>query len=101
MTGCISISVFAPLLGIRIGITNSAIRLKICTVAAGIKKCKSLIKKKKEKYDKIVLLAKSKLNSIEVWISNALINSNISHGEFVLINNLLKEFDQMKEKIKS
>ena len=46
------------------------------------------------------LLAKSKLNSIEVLISKALTDSNISHDEFVLINNVLKEYDNMKEKRK-
>ena len=51
---------------VPIGITSSVIGLKICAVAAGIKKYKSIIKKKKKKYDKIVLLAKSKLDSIEV-----------------------------------
>ena len=66
ITGCISISAFASLLGVPIGITKSVIGLKICAVAAGIKKYKSIIKKKKKKYDKIVLLAKSKLDSIEV-----------------------------------
>ena len=47
------------------------------------------------------MLAKSKLNSIEVLISKALIDSNISHNEFVLINNVLKELYDMKEQIKS
>ena len=101
ITGCISISAFASLLGIPIGITSSAIGLKICAITAGIKKYKSIIKKKKKKHDKIVLLAKSKLNSIEVLISKALIDSNISHDEFVLINNVLKEFYDMKEEIKN
>ena len=40
-----------------------------------------------------MLLAKFKLNSMEVLISEALIDSNISHDEFVLINNVLKEYD--------
>ena len=48
VTEYISISTFASLLGISIGITNSAIGLKICRIAAGIKKYKSMIKKKKE-----------------------------------------------------
>ena len=48
-----------------------------------------MIKKKKNKQDKIILLTKSRLNSIEVLISKALIDSNISHDEFVLINNVL------------
>ena len=88
ITGSISISAFASLLGIPIRITSSAIGLKICAIAAGIKTYKSIIKKKK--HDKIVLFAKSKLNSIEVLISKALIDSNISHEEFVLINDALK-----------
>ena len=47
------------------------------------------------------MLAKSKLNRIEVLISKALIDSNTSHGEFVLINNVLKEYDEIKEEIKN
>ena len=88
------------MLGIRIGITSSSIGLKICTTTAGIKKYKSIIKKKKKKHDKIVLLPKLKRNSMEVIISEALIDSNISHDEFVLINNVLKEYDNIKEEIK-
>ena len=55
----------------------------------------------KKKHDKIVLLAKSKLNSIEVLISKALIDSNIIHHEFVLINNVLNGCDDMKEEIQN
>ena len=101
ITGCISISDFASLLGILIGIKSPAIGLKICELTAGIKKYKSIIKKKKEKHDKIALLAKSKLNNIEVLISKALIDSVISHDEFVLINNVLKEYNKMKKEIKN
>ena len=73
------ISAFAFLVGIPIGITNSAIGLKIYAITTGIKKHNSIIKKKKKRNDKIVLLAKSKLNRIEVVISKALIDSVISH----------------------
>ena len=52
------ISAFVSLLGIPIDITSSTIGLKI-------------IKKKNKKHEKIVLLAKSKLNSIENLISKA------------------------------
>ena len=72
----------------------------ICEITAGVKKYKSIIKKKNKKLDKIVLLAKSKSNSIKVLISKTLINSNINHVEFVLINNVLKEYDNMKKEIK-
>ena len=100
ITGCVSISAFTSVIGIPVGITISAIGLKICVITAGIKKYKSIIKKKKNKHDKIVLLAKSQLNRMEVLISKALIDSNISHNKFVLINNVLKEFYDMKEEIK-
>ena len=48
--------------------------------------------RKKKKHDKEVLLAKSKLNRIEVLIFMALKDWNINHDEFVLINNVLKEY---------
>ena len=98
-TGCISTSTFACLLACLLA--SSAIGLKVCAIAAGIKKYKSIIKRKKKKHDNIVLLPKSKLNSIEVLISKALTNSNIGHDEFVLINNMPKAYDNMKEEIKT
>ena len=52
--------------------------------------------KNKKKPDKIRLL-----NSIEILISKSLIHSNIIHDEFVLINNVLKIFYDMKEEIKN
>ena len=48
-------SAFASLLGAPIGITSSAIVLKICPVTAAIKSYKSIIKKKKKRHDKITL----------------------------------------------
>ena len=99
ITRCVSIFAFASLVGIPISIASLKIGLKICVRTAGMKKYKSINKKKK--HDKIVLIAKSKLNSIEVLISKALIDSSVYHDEFVLINYVLKEFYYMKEKIKS
>ena len=75
ITGCISISAFASLLGLPIGITSSVIELKICAITAGIKRYKSIIKKNKKKHDKIVLLANSKFYIIEGLISTVLIDS--------------------------
>ena len=97
ITVCISISTFASLLGIPVGITSSVTGLKNCAIAAQIKKYKSIIKRMRKKHDKILLLEKSKLNSI----SQALINLNVSYDEFVLINNVLREYDDMKEEIKT
>ena len=100
-TGCVSISAFPSLVSIPIGIMSSAIGLKICVISTGSKKYKSRIKKKKKKHDKIVLSSKSQLNIIEISISNSLSDSNISHDEFLLTNNVGKEFYDMKEKIKN
>ena len=77
-TGCISVSAFTSILFIPLEITSSAIGLKICAITAGIKKYKPIIKKKKMQCNQIVLLAKSKLNSIEVLISKTFIDSNIN-----------------------
>ena len=76
ITGCVSISDFTSLVAIPIGISSSTIGLKICVITTGIKKYESKIKKKKKKkHDRIVLIAKRKLNSIEVLIAKALIDS--------------------------
>ena len=48
-----------------------------------------------------MLLAKAKQNSAEALISKALIDSIITHDEFVLVNNLLKENDNINEEIKN
>ena len=85
VTGCISITVFASLLGVHIDITSSTIGFKICAIAAGIKKYKPITMKKAKKHEKIVLLTKCKLNSLEILISKALIDSNVSREEFFLI----------------
>ena len=91
----ISISAFASLAGIPIGITRSGIGLKICAITAGIKKYKSIIKKKKKEHDKIVLLAKSNQHRI----SKTLIDSVNSHDEVALRNNILKQCNEMKKEI--
>ena len=89
---------FCFLSGISIGITSSALALKICAVTTGIKHINQ--SSKKRKISMIVLLAKCKLNSIEVLFSKILVHLVILHDEFVLINNMLKEYNQMKEELK-
>ena len=48
-----------------------------------------------------MLLRKDKSSTIEVQISKTLIDSYISHGEFVSVNNVLREYNEMKEEIKN
>ena len=80
-----TISAFTSLLCIPIGVTSSAIGLRICEINAGLKKYTSINKKKKKKYDKIVYLAKSKWKFLRLYSIQI-----FSHDEFVLINNVLK-----------
>ena len=79
-------------------VTSSAAGIIICAISAGIKKYKSIIKKKK-KHDKIVLLGKVKLNIIEVLISKTWIDSYISHDEFVSVNNVSREYNEIKHSV--
>ena len=101
VTGCVSSSAFDSLVCVPVGITSSSVGIKICAITAGIKKYKSITKKKKKKLDKIVLLGKGNLNAIEVLFSKTLIDSYISHDKFVSVNNVLREYYKMREEIKT
>ena len=90
----VPISAFASLVGIPVGIASFALGIKMFAKTAVIKKYNSIINKEKKKHDKIALLAKIKLNSGEILISKALVNS-------ISVNNILKEYDDMKEKFKN
>ena len=71
ITDCVSISGFASLVWVLLGIASSAVGNKICVITAGIRKYKSIIKKNKTKHDKIMFLGKDMLNTIEVLIYKA------------------------------
>ena len=91
---CVLISAFSSLIGIPIGISSFSVGLQICMITAGIKKCKSIIKKIKKKHNKIVLLAKARLNAIEILISKILVDLYINHDKFVSVNNVLREYNE-------
>ena len=99
VNGCILVTCFASLVDIFVAVASSMVGIKICAMFQWIKKYKAVIKK--NKHDKMVLSAKSKIKNIKFWISKALFNSNISHDEFIFINNVLKEYDDIKEEIKN
>ena len=101
LTGCVSISAFASLVCVPVGVASFAVEIKISAITAGIKKYKSIIKKKKKKHDRTVLLGKHKLNTIEALISKALIDSCISHHEFSSVKNLLRASNETKKEIKN
>ena len=66
-----------------------------------IKKSLSITRNKKKKQDKTLVLAKSKLNGIETLVSQALIDMDISHEEFVTILNETDKYEKMKENMKN
>ena len=93
LTGYASISVFVSLVGIPVGITSSAVVLNICVKTSGMRKYKSIIKKKK-KIDKILSLAQSKLKSVEVLISKTFIDSSISHNQFCRKKLMIRKYER-------
>ena len=74
--------------------------IRLNSITAGMNNCKSIIKKKKKKPSKIVLFGKTRLDITKVLISKALINLYISYDEFVSVNNVLREYIEIKEEIK-
>ena len=83
-TGSISIASFATVIGAPVGIVSAS-----CSLAFSgfVKKFLKTTRNKKKKHNKIVMLARSKLNSIESKISEALINNEIVHEDFIAILN--------------
>ena len=70
--------------GALVGIAGTSFTL-IFSLTTGIKKLLSITRNKKKKHDKILMLAKSKLNSIKTLVSQALIVMEISNEEFTTV----------------
>ena len=66
-----------------------------------VKKLLSITRNKKKKHNKILILAKSKLNSIETLVSQALIDVEISHEEFITILKQKNKYEKMKENVRN
>ena len=66
-----------------------------------VNKLLNITRKKKTKHDKILMLAKSKLNSIETLVSQALIDMEISHEEFITILKEKDKYEKMKDNLRS
>ena len=97
----ISIISFTSVIGIPAGTASASVTLVFSLATEIIKKILKVTRKKKKKHNKIVMLAKSKLNSIETLTSHALIDLYISHEEFKTIVNEKEKYEQMKESIKN
>ena len=96
----LSIASYAAVVGIPVGIAGSSLTL-IFTISTGINKSLlKVTKKRKKKHNKIIELAKSKLNMIYTLLSNALNDSKISHEEFTNIITEKNIYKNIKENIK-
>ena len=100
-SGGVSIISFTSIVGVPIGITSAFLTL-IFSLAKGITKIllKITINKRK-KHDKILMVAKSTLSSIEKLISKALSDMEISHEEFIMILDEKDRYERMKYELKS
>ena len=86
-TGGISIILFTTTIGAPVGIASQSFTLIFSITTGIIKKLLSTTIKEKKKHDQILVLAKSKYNSTDALISQALNDINISHNEFITILN--------------
>ena len=66
-------------MGAPVGISSASYTLIFSLTTGIIKKLLSITRNKEKKHDKILMLAKSKLNSIETLVSQALIDMKISY----------------------
>ena len=99
-SGSISIVSFATVIGIPVGITSESLSLAFSLCTGLVKKLLKATRNKKKKHNEIVMLAKSKLNSIENKLSEALINNQISHEDFIAIINEERNYRELKESIR-
>ena len=95
-SGGISIISFTNVIGIPAVVISASLTLVFSLTTGIIKKLLKETRKKKKKHSKIIMLVKSKLNSIESLMSQALIDLDISHEEFKTIVNEKEKYDQIK-----
>ena len=98
-TGGISIISFSGFVGAPVGIVSASFTLIFSTGI--VKKLLDITRKKRKKHDKFLILAKSKCNSIDTLISQALINMDISHEEFITILKEKDRYEMTKKKFKN
>ena len=98
--GTLSIASYTSVVGIPAGITGASLTL-VFTIGIGISKSLlKLTKKRKKKHNKIIVLAKIKLITIDTLLSRALNDSEISHEEFTNIITETNIYENIKENIK-
>ena len=98
--GKISNASFPTVIGIPAGIASVSLSLTFPLPTRLVKKVLETTRNKNEKHNKIVMLARSKLNSIESKVSEAVMNNQISHEDFLTIINEERNYRELKESIR-
>ena len=99
-SGGVSIASLATVIGAPLGITSASFSLAFSLRTGLVQKFLKATRNKKKKHNKIIMLARRKLNSIESKISAALINNQISHEDFITIINEERNYRELKESIR-
>ena len=100
-TGGICIISYRTIVGVPVGIASAGFTI-LFSLATGItKKLWKTTRNKKKKRDKILMLAKSKLNSVESLISRALIYMDINDEEYVTILKEKNKYEKIKEYVRN
>ena len=100
-TGGVSIISFTSIIGAPVGIASASFTLIFSLTTGIVKKLLNITRNKKKKHDKIFMLAKSKLNSIETLISRASIDMEICHEEHIAILKEEDKYEKMEENLRS
>ena len=98
-SGSVSIASFPTVIGIPIGITSTSLSLAFSLCTGRVKKLLKATRNKKKEHNKVAMSARSKLNSIESKISEALINNQISHKDFIIMIKEERNYRELKENI--
>ena len=95
-TSGVSIISFTNTINKSVGIVSASFTLIFSLTTGIVKKLLSIISNKKKKHDHLLMLAKSKFNSVETLISQALGDLDISHEEFIMILNEKDKYEKMR-----
>ena len=87
--------------GAPVGIASASFTLIFSLTTGIVKKLLNITRNKKKKHDKILMLAKSKLDSIETLVSQAFIDMEISHEEFNVIIREKQKYEKIKENVRN
>ena len=97
----VSIVSFTSIVGAPVGIASASLTLFFSLTTGIVKNLLKITKNEKKKHDKILMLPKSKLSSIETLLSQALIDMDVSHEEFVTILKEKDKYEKMKDNLRS